>query len=928
MSAFSRNYVLLAAAYAIGLVSQGECSSTDPVSFIPRRGRRDVSSSTRGTENSYIQSSRGGDGPEESSIFDVDFYDDTNSRYADELEDVVDRYDFDDGASFDDVHQGYGEVNHEDYQESDEMQPGGKDALYKAYNELHTVAQEFSKPFDAPAVVVVGHQSSGKSALIEALMGFQFNQVGGGTKTRRPVALRMQYNPRESEPKCFLLGEDGVERPMSLQGIQDYIEKENHKLERDPTRSFDSREINVRVEYKYCPNMILIDTPGLIAAPKVPQGRNGAGSAFSQQRALVASAREAERLVVEKMRCQDYLILCVEDTSDWKHGATREIVQKADPDLSRTVIVNTKFDTKIPQFGTPSDIEDFLRASILDRISPHKLGGPFFTSVPSGRVGRQELDGESGDFLYTNDDDFVAECGENENNDRTVVASKLRRMGKAGEVANAGLSGRIGLSRLRGFLEQRVDESYRRNVAKIIPVLQSEYVAAERRLRACEKELDSLSVERLKAGADAFCDEFCNLLRKALQGSIIAPANVFGETLSQETGAAGSFHDVNNCPMSVSDRTWDRLVETEVGHNEHRLYGGSQYHRTLREFNLATKCLRLPTISEDEIANAAGVGTSHDGVNFLHAACVIALEKARVSFEPLLEALRVRVTHVMERLCPVAEYMLRENEEREKAATSSYNFMDDERDQESVGSSNRATDISQNPQFRQLVRRIFDKFVQKCSNASLSKCRDDLISITRYVTWNLDERSSGALRRSLPDKTDLVAVYQVAVQASKKAESDKESGSLTRSQQVLTPIPDERRNEDRDYFNLLQLMEEAVCSRDANRTNLVVGGLVQHIVSQWREQFGRTVTMKFNCYFMLPFVDDFHKFMRKELQNVYEGEGDLNDVFNLNSARKALEQSRQELVNECTANKRLQEKFDAIARMMRKQQGIQNNDFQ
>jgi hypothetical protein len=198
-----------------------------------------------------------------------------------------------------------------------------------------------------------------------------------------------------------------------------------------------------------------------------------------------------------------------------------------------------------------------------------------------------------------------------------------------------------------------------------------------------------------------------------------------------------------------------------------------------------------------------------------------------------------------------------------------------------------------------------------------------LISITRYVTWNLDERSSGALRRSLPDKTDLVAVYQVAVQASKKGEGNKETGSLTRSQQqALAPIPDERRSEDRDYFNLLQLMEEAVCSRDANRTNLVVGGLVQHIVSQWREQFCRTVTTKFNCYFMLPFVDDFHKFMRKELQKVYEGEGDLYDVFDLNSARYALEQNRQELINECGANKRLQEKFDAVARMMRSQHQV------
>jgi hypothetical protein len=52
-----------------------------------------------------------------------------------------------------------------------------KEQLYEAYNQLHTLAQDFHKPFDAPAVIVVGHQTSGKSALIEALMGFQFNQV-------------------------------------------------------------------------------------------------------------------------------------------------------------------------------------------------------------------------------------------------------------------------------------------------------------------------------------------------------------------------------------------------------------------------------------------------------------------------------------------------------------------------------------------------------------------------------------------------------------------------------------------------------------------------------------------------------------------------------------------------------------------------------
>lgn len=169
-------------------------------------------------------------------------------------------------------------------EQQDEYGQGSeKGALYDAYNLLHSLAQDFKKPFDAPAVVVVGHQSSGKSALIEALMGFQFNQVGGGTKTRRPIALRMQYNPRCSHPRCFLQGDDNIERPKSLNEIQEYIEAENKRLEKDPVRSFDGREINVRMEYKYCPNMILIDTPGLISAPRVRKEGTGANP---QQRAL------------------------------------------------------------------------------------------------------------------------------------------------------------------------------------------------------------------------------------------------------------------------------------------------------------------------------------------------------------------------------------------------------------------------------------------------------------------------------------------------------------------------------------------------------------------------------------------------------------------------------------------------------------------
>ena len=119
------------------------------------------------------------------------------------------------------------------------------------------------------------------------------------------------------------------------------------------------------MEYRYCPNMIVIDTPGMIHPPKGRQLTH-------QQRALAQAAREAESLVLAKIRCQvavidkhfkfvpslnavfisqDYIILCVEDTTDWKHATTRNIVMQADPQLTRTVLVTTKLDTKLPQFS-------------------------------------------------------------------------------------------------------------------------------------------------------------------------------------------------------------------------------------------------------------------------------------------------------------------------------------------------------------------------------------------------------------------------------------------------------------------------------------------------------------------------------------------------------------------------------------------------
>ncbi|CBN78455.1 ARC5, dynamin-related protein involved in plastid division [Ectocarpus siliculosus] len=700
-----------------------------------------------------------------------------------------------------------------------------RETLYDAYNMLHTLAQDFHKPFDSPAVLVVGHQTSGKSALIEALMGFQFNQVGGGTKTRRPIALRMQYNPDCDQPRCYLALEDGKEEPRSLQEIQAYIESENRRLERDPVRSFDSREINIRMEYRFCPNMILIDTPGLIHAPS---GSN----LNAEQRAVAAAAKEAENLVIQKMRCQDYVILCVEDTTDWKHATTRNIVTQVDHDLSRTVLVTTKLDTKLPQFGGGDDLQDFLRAPSIQRMYRCMLGGPFFTTVPSGRVGRAR------DSAYFSNEAFVHGVRRSERDDQMLVAAKL------GPQAAPSCLPRVGVSRLRRFLERRVEECYRRNVARIVPLLQQEMSRAEGRLLTTEQEIDALSLESLKASADEYREHFSRALGRAIQGTIKAPPEKFGETLEAEQLRAGSFIEDSD----VDADQWERLMEIEVGNGENKLFGGAQYHRALREFNFAIRHMNAPEVSEDEIANAAGISDMHDGVNFMRAACVIAVDKARTSFEPTLDALRVRTVHVMKRLFGVVEHMLKSD-------------------------GMQMSDTHQKP-FSFIVKRVYEKFVEKAVDETLARCRDDLTALTRFVTWDLHERSAGALRRSLPDSS-MVHIYSLA-----------------------------------DYFNLQQLMEEASSSRDAERTSAVVSALVQHIMLSWREHFARAVAMKFNCFFLMPFVDDFPSYLRRELEKVYEG--DVGDIFDIAEARGALVRRRESLVAECKACHEIQGKFDSI----------------
>jgi hypothetical protein len=322
----------------------------------------------------------------------------------------------------------------------------------------------------------------------------------------------------------------------------------------------------------------------------------------------------------------------VEDTTDWKHATTRNIVMQADPQLTRTVLVTTKLDTKLPQFSEAEDLQDFLQAPLVHTLFSQLMGGPFFTSVPSGRVGVSKD--------YDTNEAFVAAVKGAEQNDRAVTVSKMG----ASQARPALLN--VGVSKLRSFLEARVEDCYRRNVAKIVPLLQSELRAAEGKLAEVDAELRGLSFEHLRQTANEYREKFAKELASAIQGKsfqcyiycavvfclyvaldgkvtyinirptrynppppykythlltlLLAPTDIvhvptvsvnahtvlplltgsvkaspmeWGETLEIEAAKSGSSFLQQS---ELQSEAWRRVVEDEVGNNNQKLYGGAQ----------------------------------------------------------------------------------------------------------------------------------------------------------------------------------------------------------------------------------------------------------------------------------------------------------------------------------------------------------------
>ncbi|XP_031342838.1 dynamin-1-like protein isoform X2 [Photinus pyralis] len=237
------------------------------------------------------------------------------------------------------------------------------EALIPVINKLQDVFNTVgSDAIQLPQIIVLGTQSSGKSSVIESIVGRSFLPRGTGIVTRRPLILQLIYCPKDDKEHRSALDVDIEEWGTFLHAkgkifknfteICKEIENETDRIA-GINKGVCPEPINLKIYSTKVVNLTLVDLPGIT---KVPVG--------DQPEDIEQQIRE---LVLKYIANPNSIILAVVTANtDMATSESLKIAKDVDPDGRRTLAVVTKLD--LMDAGT--DAIDIL----CGRVIPVKLG--------------------------------------------------------------------------------------------------------------------------------------------------------------------------------------------------------------------------------------------------------------------------------------------------------------------------------------------------------------------------------------------------------------------------------------------------------------------------------------------------------------------------------------------------------------------------
>lgn len=188
----------------------------------------------------------------------------------------------------------------------------------------------FSSLWDAlPTVAVVGGQSSGKSSVLESIVGRDFLPRGSGIVTRRPLVLQLHKTDDEHEEYAefhHLQRRKFTDFAMVRNEIQDETDRITGR-----TKMISPMPIHLSIYSPNVVNLTLVDLPGLTKV-----------AVEGQPDSIVQDIEEMVRSYIEKPNC---IILAISPANqDIATSDAIKLAREVDPTGERTFGVLTKLD--------------------------------------------------------------------------------------------------------------------------------------------------------------------------------------------------------------------------------------------------------------------------------------------------------------------------------------------------------------------------------------------------------------------------------------------------------------------------------------------------------------------------------------------------------------------------------------------------------
>ena len=224
--------------------------------------------------------------------------------------------------------------------------------INKLQDVFNTVGRE---SIQLPQISVIGTQSTGKSSVLENVVGRDFLPRGSGIVTRRPLVLQLVHIAPEQAGESWGWGKflhTGDRRFDDFSQIRDEIASETDKVA-GVNKGISSDPIRLRIFSPHVLNLTLIDLPGITRVPVGDQPED--------------IETQIRKMVLEYISNPNCIVLAVHAANtDLATSEALKLAREVDPNGNRTLAVCTKLD--LMDLGT--DATDLL----MGKIIPVKLG--------------------------------------------------------------------------------------------------------------------------------------------------------------------------------------------------------------------------------------------------------------------------------------------------------------------------------------------------------------------------------------------------------------------------------------------------------------------------------------------------------------------------------------------------------------------------